>query len=143
VDWLLADVERASGSRLRALVPALAEHVGCVPPLPQGKPTGRANLVICRDQSSLAGMRREWQRSAYFKHVPFKGAGEPMRRHSPPPWSRESAERARAQRRGSDILFEPPGGGDDDSPPAPPWDARAAPWRESMSRSSESDGSVQ
>ena len=42
VDWLLADVERAGGSRLRALVPALAEHVG--------------------DQSSLRGVRREWCR---------------------------------------------------------------------------------
>ena len=34
VDWLLADVERASGTRLRALVPALAEHVGCAALLP-------------------------------------------------------------------------------------------------------------
>jgi hypothetical protein len=57
VDWLLAEVEKApGGARLRALVPNLAEHVG--------------------DQSSLRGVRREWQRSAYFKRVPFRAAGE-------------------------------------------------------------------
>jgi len=56
VDWLLAEVERAGGARLRALVPNLAEHVG--------------------DFSSLAGVRREWQRSAYFKRTPFAAAGE-------------------------------------------------------------------
>ena len=56
VDWLIGDVERAGGGRLRALVPNLAEHVG--------------------DQSSLAGLRREWQRSAWFKKHTFKGSGE-------------------------------------------------------------------
>ena len=59
VDWLLADVEKAAGGGRRAilaLVPNLAEHVG--------------------DQSSLVGLRREWQRSAYFKQHPFKPAGE-------------------------------------------------------------------
>ena len=67
----------------------------------------------------MAGVRREWQRSAYFKHVPFKGSGEPMMRHSPPPWTGVVK-----QRRGSDILTDT-----DDSPPAPPYDGRAAPWR--------------
>ena len=56
VDWLIADIERNGGGRLRALVPNLAEHVG--------------------DQSSLAGMRREWQRSAWFKKHPFTASGE-------------------------------------------------------------------
>ena len=76
-----------------------------------------ASHRACRDQSSLAGVRREWQRSAYFKHVPFKGSGEPMRRHSPPPGTQP-------QRRGSDILSD-----GDASPPAPPYNGRGAPWR--------------
>ena len=66
-------------------------------------------------------MRREWQRSAYFKHVPFKGAGEPMRRHSPPPWA---AKATTPQRRGSDILSD-----STDLLTAPPYDGDAAPWR--------------
>jgi hypothetical protein len=38
-----------------------------------------------RDQSSLRGVRREWQRSAHFKKVPFQGAGEPPGAYTPPP----------------------------------------------------------
>ena len=56
VDWLIADIERNGGGRLRALVPNLAEHVG--------------------DQSSLEGLRREWQRSAWFKKHAFTASGE-------------------------------------------------------------------
>lgn len=63
VDWLLGEVESAGGARLRALVPNLAEHVG--------------------DFSSLAGVRREWQRSAYFKQTPFVAAGEEEARAQP------------------------------------------------------------
>jgi hypothetical protein len=33
----------------------------------------------------LRGVRREWQRSAYFKKVPFEGAGEPPGAYTPPP----------------------------------------------------------
>lgn len=55
VDWLIADVERAGGARLRALVPQLAEHIG--------------------DFSSLQGLKREWQRSAWFKKHAFQAAG--------------------------------------------------------------------
>ena len=123
MDWLLADVERASGTRLRALVPALAEHVG-YDPLADGVVSACTSADAhrsCRDQSSLAGVRREWQRSAYFKHVPFKGAGEPMRRHSPPPYTGVVT-----RRRGSDILSDTD---TDESPPAPPYAGDAAPWR--------------
>ena len=81
-----------------------------------------------RDQSSLAGVRREWQRSAYFKHVPFKGAGEPMRRHSPPPG-------AVLQRRGSDILSDVDG-----SQHAPPYNGRGAPWRTATTTDDSSNG---
>lgn len=120
MDWLLADVERASGTRLRALVPALAEHVGCAPLAGESVPLSLlTQRHSCRDQSSLAGVRREWQRSAYFKHVPFKGAGEPTRRHSPPPWTAVVTRRS-----GSDVLSDT-----GDSPPAPPYDGDAAPWR--------------
>jgi hypothetical protein len=51
-----------------------------------------ARAACSRDQSSLRGVRREWQRSAWFKKVPFAGAGEPPAPPRPPP-------RARAVRR--------------------------------------------
>ena len=84
--------------------------------------------LVFRDQSSLSGVRREWQRSAYFKHVPFKGSGEPMRRHSPPPGTV-------LQRRGSDILTDVDG-----SPPAPPYNGRGAPWRTATTTDDSSNG---
>lgn len=103
MDWLLADVEKREGRRLRALVPNLCEHIGrAVNPaslaafLPMrsrwnqddgfnddashcfGLLQSPPPIANNRTQSSLKGVKRDWQKSAWFKKVGvFIGADEP------------------------------------------------------------------